>query len=140
MSLEHIFGPGDSPEKFAPWLLGTLRQGNAVQLTSGSQLRDWIYVKDAASAISLLAMSPFDQNPSGPYNHELGTGKTFTVREFAEVMARAVGSKSDILLGAVPDRVDEIPASFANNDSLRALGWAPVYSLENAIREYVGRP
>ena len=52
MKIHHVYGPGDNSDKFIPWLQTSLiKNSGPVNLTSGIQLRDFIYIDDQIKAI-----------------------------------------------------------------------------------------
>ena len=51
LKLDHMYGTKDDDNKFVTWFLSQLRKGvSNIELTSGEQKRDFIYVDDVVSA------------------------------------------------------------------------------------------
>jgi len=137
LRLEHLYGPGDSISKFTAWIVySCINNINSIELTSGSQKRDFIFIKDAVSAFQVLIGS-INKFSMGYAEFQLGTGKSISIRDFVEMVK--LYSKSPIRLdfGFIPDHHGEINDSIANNKGLLDLGWKVSYMVESGVREYV---
>lgn len=81
MKLEHMYGPKDDKAKFVPWVIEQFKQNKrCLDLTEGSQERDFVYVADVVSAY----MKVLERCNSLPQfiEFDVGTGKPITVRQF----------------------------------------------------------
>jgi CDP-paratose synthetase len=135
--LEHLYGPGDSPEKFAPWITASMIQSKDIALSDGTQLRDWIYVTDAARALALIASQPLDSLGQGVSEYGLGSGAALSVRRFAEEVAAATRTKSNITFDSKLNRPSEPSRSIADISRLTRLGWRPSTTLQSGIQALV---
>jgi nucleoside-diphosphate-sugar epimerase len=51
MKPEHMYGPKDDVKRFVPWVINQLEKNEKqINLTSGIQERDFVYVTDVVSA------------------------------------------------------------------------------------------
>jgi CDP-paratose synthetase len=132
LRLEHVFGENDKPNKFVPLLLRRLKSGEAIELTAGTQLRDFVYAGDVARAFMtvLRNQSTLRQEED---EIEVGTGMSITVRSFVEFAKSICGSASPLHFGSLPMRENEIMDSFADVSILRMLGWMPQFHLHDAL-------
>jgi len=138
LQLEHIFGPGDSIEKFIPTLIKDLRENKDVSLTKGEQIRDFIYVKDVCSAIMQVLGKSIEVNPKNAYSeYSIGTGIGTTIQSFVIMIKNLVSSNSKLLFGAIPYRPDEIQDSHSDCQFQRDYDWRPQSGLEQSLREYL---
>ena len=100
-----VFGPGEAPHRLLPYLHERLSRGERVDLTSGLQWRDLLYVEDAARGL-LCAAEIALEGRLGPFN--LCTGEPVTVRAVAQELARQLGAPDKLLdFGARAPRPDE---------------------------------
>jgi UDP-glucose 4-epimerase len=93
----------------------------------GLQTRDFVYVQDVVRA-NLLAMT----SPGGTYN--IGTGASTSIDDLAGLCARLHGHDVAIrhgqaIVGEVRDSVLDVGLA------AEQLGWRPLWSLEDGIRE-----
>ena len=121
----------------------TVRDGGEVELfrshrddyADGGQLRDFIYVKDAASVVVWLLDNPA---VSGLFN--VGTGQARSFADLASATFAAAGRAPRIAYVDMPDEIRNAYQYFtqARLDRLRAAGYAaPFTSLEAGIEDYV---
>jgi dTDP-6-deoxy-L-talose 4-dehydrogenase (NAD+) len=89
--LFYLFGEGEDYRRLYPHIMSNLKNDQIVELTSGSQIRDFLEVSQAASQIVSVIYS----NQTGPVN--ICSGVPITVREFAENIANKLGNKEHLL-------------------------------------------
>lgn len=122
------YGPYESSQKLLGSLLSAIETHTPANFSSGHQLRDFIHVHDVARAFSALLGS----DVSGAVN--IGSGHTFSVRQFIEMAARIGAGEALIKFGARPMQEGEPPELFAATDRLyNELGFSPVYSVQSGL-------
>jgi nucleoside-diphosphate-sugar epimerase len=124
-----VFGPGENPDRFIPTICRNHASGTIPDLTSGTQLRDWLYVKDAARALLELATT---EAPAEVIN--IGSGEILSLGQVAMILARLAGA-TETGLGRRPDRPGDPQLLIPATNRLRATGWRPAYELETGLRE-----
>lgn len=131
----NIYGPGEGSHRLLPTLVASLAAGQRASLSPGSQVRDFVFIDDVISAI-IVALDAL-QNGSLPTSraYNVCTGVATTVREFAELVARELGSPSERLgFGDFPLRQDDLPWLVGDNSNFQqATGWVPRFSLAKGI-------
>lgn len=93
-----VYGPGENSQRLIPLLRERLSRGAPVDLTSGTQVRDYLEVREAAQQIVELAAS----SQTGPLN--VCSGIPVTVRQVAEQIADEYGRRDLLRFGIKPDR------------------------------------
>jgi len=98
----------------------------------GKQLRDYVYVGDAARA-NLLVMERDEANFEA---FNVGGQKGTTVLEMARLIAQACGKQ---IPPVVPGefRFGDTRHTVSDSSKLRALGWEPTVPVEQIVAEYV---
>lgn len=82
MRIFHVFGEGEAESRLWPSLRRAAITGCDFEMTSGEQVRDFIYVKEAAS--QLVKALPFDGILAGaPRIKHVGSGHPQTVLDFS---------------------------------------------------------
>jgi nucleoside-diphosphate-sugar epimerase len=129
-----VYGAGERSWRLFPSLYASLTKGQAVPLSEGSQVRDFIYVEDAAMGLASLATAISDGSQT-PCIVNLCSGVEVTVRQFAETVADVLGAPRELLrFGAIPMRAHEIAYLVGDVSRLnRIMPWQPAHSLERGI-------
>lgn len=93
----------------------------------GNQTRSFCYVSDLIDGIYKLTMS----NQSGPIN--VGNPVERTIRQFADEILKATGSKSKIEFVALPTADDPKQRKPDITKATELLGWEPKVALEDGL-------
>jgi GDP-L-fucose synthase len=98
-------------------------QDVVVNWGTGSPLREFLYVDDLATA-TLHLLEEYD----GPEQVNVGTGEDQSIKEIAELVAKAVGFKGATEWDTT--KPDGTPRKLLDISKIRAFGWKPKVSLE----------
>ena len=128
-----LYGPTEPPVRLIPQIATVLAQGLPFETTQGTQIRDFIHVRDAASALALL----LDAGHHGVAN--VGTGVGRAVRDVVTAVSTQLGRDELVRFGARPLPAEESPYQVADPATLRALGWTASIPFEDGLREEVER-
>ena len=145
----NVYGPNEehklTMKSVAAQIWPTIRTGHTVQLfkshnpdyPDGGQMRDFVYVRDAAEIVEWLVQN--DQC-NGVYN--LGSGQARSFKDVAEIMSKAAGREPDIEYFDMPPSIREKYQYYTQADMsrLREAGYtAPMTPLEEGLTDYVQR-
>ncbi|KJZ18637.1 NAD-dependent epimerase/dehydratase family protein [Loktanella sp. S4079] len=97
------YGIGENPKRFVPSICQSLLKGEPAKCSSGTQLRNFMDVRDLGLAISMLVEHPLN----GPIN--LGYPTSYKLGDVAMMLGKIANRPDLIKLGALPDRVGEAP-------------------------------
>jgi UDP-glucose 4-epimerase len=127
-----VYGPGEAPHRLIPDVVNRLRKDEIVSLTPGQQMRDFMFVEDAARGLILAAEAALEGHV-GPYN--LCTGQPTTVKEVACAIAKKMGKPESLLaFSARPYRPGEPMWMVGRPDLFRSItGYAPAITLDAGI-------
>ncbi len=130
----NVFGPRQDPgSQYAaavPIFVDKAVKNEAITIYGdGEQTRDFIYVKDIASANAHLATTPF----SGVHN--VAYGGRITINDLAKKIIAICGSKSEIKY--LPERAGDVKHSMASVDKLKATGFTPASNFEDGLKATV---
>jgi CDP-paratose synthetase len=135
--LEQLYGDGDDNSKFTTWIINSCFNNQPViELTSGEQRRDFIFIDDAIEAYGAIVQNS-QKIDMGYTQIGLGTGQSVTVRQFVETGHNLSKSKSELCFGALPYRPNEYMDSHADTKILNDLEWKPKTSLEDGIKRII---
>ena len=137
LKLEHMYGPLDDTTKFVPWVINQFEQkALQIDLTTGEQLRDFVYIDDVVSAY-LTTLHQSAQLPSFS-DFEVGTGTLSSVRHMVEMLKTTYErhhgpSNTHLNFGAVPYRAGEMMEVQVDNAALVQLGWQAHTTLTDGL-------
>ncbi len=99
----------------------------------GLMMRDFVNVHDVVDA-NILVM----QDERSNYNaYNVGGGKAYTVKDFAEIVAKEFG-KEQINPNITGEyRFGDTRNACSNITKLKSLGWSPLRTAEDSVKEYV---
>jgi nucleoside-diphosphate-sugar epimerase len=126
-----VYGPGERAGRLLPALLAAARSGESLELTAGTQQRDFTYVEDIAAG--LLELGKAVTAPGEVVN--LASGRLTSVRAFTEISAGVLGIPAGKLhFGALPTRQEEMQhAPVATGKLQKLLGWLPTTTIQEGV-------
>ncbi len=101
--LFYLYGEGEDERRLVPYLRARLSAGEPAELTSGTQIRDYLDVRDAGRMIAEAARGTVQ----GPLN--ICSGEPVMVRALAERIADEYGRRDLLRFGARPDNLVDPP-------------------------------
>jgi len=128
----NTFGPFQYPEKIIPLFITNAIDDLPLPLYGdGLNVRDWIYVLDHCEAIDVVLHRG---KPGEIYN--IGAGNELTNIELTKLILELLG-KPKSLIRYVKDRPGHDRRYSLDCSKIKALGWEPRYSFEEALSETV---
>ncbi len=131
----NVYGPGLPRDTLyagvAAIFLSALRRGEApVVFEDGGQRRDFVHVRDVASA----TVAALERHEHGVRAYNVGSGTPRTVGDLAAALGAAVGGPSPVVSGAY--RLGDVRHITADSSRLRAeLGWEPAVDFAQGVAE-----
>lgn len=101
--LFYLYGDGEHPRRLVPYIRDRLSQGQVAELTSGTQIRDFLDVRQAGKMLVEAALG----GQQGAIN--ICSGVPVTVRQLAETVADDYGRRDLLSFGARPDNFVDPP-------------------------------
>lgn len=140
IKIEHMYGPLDDENKFIYWVIKQLKENVVkIDLTSGVQKRDFIYIDDIVEAYMTLINNV--EQFSSFEEFELGSGNAVEVKTFLELIYNQVKERQSLTttlnFGAVSYRPKENMCMQADISKLHVLGWAPKVTLQEGIKNII---
>jgi nucleoside-diphosphate-sugar epimerase len=127
-----LYGPYEPPTRLVSSVISALLLGQPARCSHGGQVRDFLYVADAANALVTLLGSAVE----GAVN--IGSGLPVTLRALVSSIAERLGGQHVIEFGAVPVPADEPHLLVADVNRLTSeVGWRPQYSLQAGLDETI---
>ena len=124
------YGPFEQPQRLVPLIIRALLRGEPARLTSGTQVRDFLDVRDVGRCLALLLASEVE----GAVNVASGAG--VSVAHIAGLLGDRIGRPDLIQLGAVASTRAEPPAIVADSSRLATeVGAKPAFTLEQGLSD-----
>jgi GDP-L-fucose synthase len=132
----NLYGPGDNFDLQSSHVIPALiakahaakRDGAEIPVWgTGSPRREFLHVDDLADAVVFLM-----KNYSDEEHVNVGAGYDVTIREVAELIARAVGVEASLRFDAT--KPDGMPRKLLDSSKLLAMGWKPSIALDAGLR------
>lgn len=133
--LQHLYGPNDGEHKFIPYLIKTLIKNEPLDLTHGNQVRDFIYVEDAASAFVKIAQSC--NKLENFCSIDLGSGVPMSIKDLVLTVKSITRSNSQLNFGAKSGNLNDPDFACADISKLKALGWTPEVQLLDGLKNLI---
>ncbi len=128
-----VYGPKDGYDTMIMSGIKKLIKGERPSFSKGEQLWDYLYVKDAARALYLIALKGKD----GAI-YPLGSGQARPLKDYILLLASAVDSKAEIGIGELPYRENQVMYLCADISELTEdTGFMPEVSFEDGIKETI---
>ncbi|MBI2577107.1 NAD(P)-dependent oxidoreductase [Candidatus Woesearchaeota archaeon] len=125
--MSNVYGPImlDRPD-LVPTMVKSLLSKGTCEILSDKPVRDFIYVKDAASAFLKLLKADF----SGTVN--MGTGEMHSVRDVCHILETISGKRIKVLSKPVEGH-QKFCCDMAKLKSI--ISWKPGYTIEQGLKE-----
>lgn len=128
-----VYGPGDGSSTLISTIIREIMKNKIPKLTPGEQMWDYLYSKDAAEALYLMAECGRD---GGRY--VLGSGSSRPLKEYMEIVRNVVDPQASLDIGAIPYMPGQVMHLEADISDLTAdTGFVPKTLFEDGIKEVV---
>ena len=130
--LFYLYGPFEDGRRLVPAVIDSLLNGKSVDVTKGTQIRDFLHVADVGAALAAIALSDL----TGVVN--VGSGRRVTVREIVATIESQIGQEGLVRFGARPENPTDPPVVVADNRRLvEGTGWSAAYDLAGGLRQTI---
>ncbi len=135
LRIASLYGPGDDAAKLIPGAIAAARARTAFETTAGEQIREWLHVQDAVSAVLAAAER---EPPQGSAVLNVGTGVGVATAMVVRRIFEAAGAPSELVrTGARPYRQGEVHYLVMTCTKAREiLGFAPATEMDDFLREH----
>lgn len=128
----YLYGPHETSSRFIPSVIQGLLKHEVIPCSHGGQIRDFLHVRDVASAFAAL----LDSEVQGAVN--IGSGDGVSLKEVIKKVSSRLGGAEHVKFGALPAPKNEPAIMIANTKRLREeVGWIPALSLEKGLHDTI---
>jgi CDP-paratose synthetase len=137
--IEHMYGVKDDNKKFLPWLINEMINGSdEINLTSGIQKRDFIYISDVVAAFDLVLQN---RKILPSWNvFDIGTNTFTEVRELVIKITSILEKEHNKVImprlnfGSIPYREEDIMIPNLDNKKIIELGWNHQVNIDDGVK------
>lgn len=134
--LEQFYGPKD--KSFLGLVINSLKKNEPIELTDGTQKRDFIFIDDVVEAFPYVLKNR-DKFPKGFSSVPLGSGRAYKIRDVVEKLANKLNADQTLLLwGRRERRPNEPEELLADISFLKHLGFEPKIDLDEGLKRLAG--
>lgn len=126
-----LYGPHEHSTRLVSSVINALLRNETARCSSGTQIRDFLHVRDVASAFVALLESDF----TGAIN--IASGMPTTIRSVVEEIGKQFAAQHLIDFGALPTPANDPPILTASVEHLHAIGWEPHYTLQTGMTDTI---
>jgi nucleoside-diphosphate-sugar epimerase len=127
-----LYGSHEPSTRLVASIIRSLLNGEVANCSHGRQIRDFMYVEDAARAFVKL----LDSEVVGAVN--IATGVPITIKDIAEQIAETIGRPELLKLGAILPPHNDVTLLVGNADRLHnELNWQPQWSIEQGLQQTI---
>ncbi|MGD0950820.1 MAG: NAD(P)-dependent oxidoreductase [Methanotrichaceae archaeon] len=127
-----LYGPYEHQDRLTSSVIRSLLMGERARCSHGNQIRDFLYVRDAADAFVALLESDIE----GPVN--IGSGRPIVLRDIMQKISDKIIHRDNVEFGVVPVSIEDPFLLVADVRRLtKEVDWAPKYSLDQGLDETI---
>ncbi len=127
--IHYLYGPWEDERRVIPSVIRSLLRGEPIDVTDGTQRRDYLHVADVAEALCRIAESELTDRV------DICTGEPVRLRDVFDAIARTTGRAELIRTGALPNSEPTGWPATGDPTALLATGWQPRFNLQQGIRD-----
>jgi UDP-glucose 4-epimerase len=134
--LFNVVGPGETNPHILPEIVKQLKRGErTLKLGNITPKRDYIFVGDAAGGFIAAATRPIPAGTTGVPIVNLGTGKSYSVEELVQRLAKVIGEPIEIAVDPAKVRKSDRPQLLADTGPLRdTFGFTAQTDIDESLR------
>lgn len=132
-----VYGGQKTVKRLFDYILESQQAEEAVDMTAGEQVLDFIHVNDVAAFFSSIVAHPerFFSLPQNGMEFHLGTGRGTSIREVAAMMENLSGKQCNINWGGRPYREQDVMHAVAPIGRNLVCEWKASISLRDGIAQ-----
>lgn len=130
--LPSVYGAKENKNRLIPFVVESLKMGRKIELTAGTQIRQFLHAKDVTSFLSNCFNEEVEP---GIYN--LASNSAIMVKDLVEVIFSMFNKDSSDALGKINKRDESMQILMLNDLKARNTKWTPKVSLLDGVNEYL---
>jgi nucleoside-diphosphate-sugar epimerase len=129
--LPSIYGKNENENRLIPYLISSLENQKNLELTAGTQIRQFLHAKDVSEFVLMLCNQSIEK---GVYN--LASDHYNWVKDVVETVFNHFGKDFSDVLGKIQRSDESMQVLLLDNSKARKTGWKPKIDLKAGILDY----
>ncbi len=129
----NTFGPFQSEKAIIPEIILKCLQNKEIKTTGGKQTREFNYIDNIIDGI--LFLDKKIKHSVEPIN--IGSNKPIAIRDLVKKIHKFSNSSSNLKIGSLKYRSNEIWNMQANNKLITSKGWKPKINFDNGLKQTI---
>ena len=130
----NVFGPYQTPSAVIPDLIIKALKGERISTTKGEQTREFNYVENTIGGFLLVG----EKKEAIGETINIGSGEDISIADLVKKIAEFSESKSELGIGDIEYRPNEIWTMYADSQKARKLlGWEPKVSFDEGLKKTI---
>jgi UDP-glucose 4-epimerase len=129
----NTFGPFQSEKAIIPEIILKCLQNKEIKTTEGKQTREFNYIENIVDGLIFLERKV--KHSLEPIN--IGSNKPISIRDLVKKIHKFSGSSSQLKIGALKYRPNEIWNMQANNNFITSRGWKPLVNFDDGLKKTI---
>ena len=128
-----LYGPNEYPQRLMPSIIISLLDGNVTTCSNPCLIRDYLHVKDVASAFIAL----LECELQGPIN--IGSGRGVALGDVVSIIEQKLSVPGRVHMNFHHANTSQLepPLLVAATSKLERLGWMPKFDLDNGLNDTI---
>lgn len=132
--LPSIYGKNENKNRLIPYLIESLVHKKELELTAGTQIRQFLHIRDVCSFIMMVCHKNIEK---GIYN--LSSDTQNLVKDVVELIFKYFNKDHNNALGKAKRQDESMQVILLDNKKAKDLGWNATISLEEGILDYFNK-
>jgi len=129
--LPSIYGKNENENRLIPYLIQSLESHKKLELTAGTQIRQFLHVKDVSQFVLMICNQSIEK---GVYN--LASDHYNWVKDVVETVFNHFGKDFSDVLGKIQRQDESMQVLLLDNSKAIKTGWKPKVDLKEGILDY----
>lgn len=129
--LPSIYGKNENENRLIPYLIQSLENKKKLELTAGTQIRQFLHAKDVSQFILMICNQSIEK---GVYN--LASDHYNWVKDVVETVFNHFGKDFSDVLGKIQRQDESMQILLLDDSKARKIGWKPKIDLKEGILDY----
>lgn len=140
--IDNIYGETDNSNRFIPRMLGKLvRNEPVIELTHGTQERDFVNIQDVVELLDIAIKKIFDVTTQGYQTFDIGSGQPCTIKNAVlKLQDFSENHSSDLRFGAIDYHLKnnaDLKSQIDITKTKKYFNWEPKITIEDGFKALI---